>query len=123
MPTFHEYEGNRAMIREEGERFAAECECGWTSGEYDSREGAVVKFEEHVEADPKHKIDEGAGGKNYTSVFIGILFLVYAISPGVIPYSIKIVGWLDNLIALILGGVLLKGGLNGKSPTRVFRDL
>ncbi|KXB04272.1 hypothetical protein AKJ49_02280 [candidate division MSBL1 archaeon SCGC-AAA382A03] len=122
MNSFHEFEGNKARIEKEGENFIAECECGWSSGPVSSNEKAIVSFEKHVKSDPKHKIREKEGGTNFTSLFLALLLLGYAVSPGIIPYSLLIVGWLDNIFALISGILFLKKGWEGKSPTKIIKD-
>lgn len=122
MTFYHEYEGSKAEIKKERENFIAKCECGWTSDSIGSREEIIVEFEDHVESSPKHKI-RGKSGKNFVSVFLGFLFLGYAVSPGIIPYSLVLVGWLDNIFALIFGILFLRKGWNGKSPREALTDI
>ncbi|KXB01164.1 hypothetical protein AKJ41_02495 [candidate division MSBL1 archaeon SCGC-AAA259O05] len=116
MNSFHEFEGSKAKIEKEGKNFVAKCGCGWSSDPVGSGEEAVVEFEKHVKSDPKHEIREREGGKSFGSVFLGLLFLGYAVSPGIIPYSVPIVGWLDNIFALVFDVLFLRRGWNGKSP-------
>ncbi|KXA97258.1 hypothetical protein AKJ37_03330 [candidate division MSBL1 archaeon SCGC-AAA259I09] len=123
MNSFHEFEGSKAKIEKEGENYFAKCECGWNSGAVSSSEGAIVKFEKHVKSDPKHKIREEESGKNLGSIFLGLLFLGYAVSPGIIPYSLVIVGWLDNIFALIFGMLFLGKGWDGRSPREALKDV
>ncbi|KXA89348.1 hypothetical protein AKJ57_05425 [candidate division MSBL1 archaeon SCGC-AAA259A05] len=123
MNSFHEFEGSKARIEKDGKNFVAKCECGWSNDPVSSGEGAVVEFEKHVKSDPKHEIREKEGGKSFGSVFLGLLFLGYAVSPGIIPYSVMIVGWLDNIFALVFGILFLRKGWNGKSPREVLTGI
>ncbi len=123
MSQFHKFEGSKARIKKEGGGFVSECECGWVSDPVSSREESIVKFEHHVQSDPKHEIRKKEGGKSFSSIFLGLLFLVYAVSPGIIPYSLVVVGWLDNIFALVFGLLFLKSGWDGKSPLRALSDV
>ncbi len=82
-----------------------------------------MKFEKHIKSDPKHEIRKKEGGKSFSSLFLSLLSLSYAVSPGIIPYSLVVVGWLDNIFALIFGMLFLKKGWNGKSPREALKDV
>ncbi len=123
MNSIHKYEGSKARIEEGGQYFNARCECGWKSDPLDSREAAIIEFEKHVESDPKHEILKEEGGKSLGGVFLGLLFLGYAASPGFIPYTLPAIGWLDNILALLFGVLFLKKGWDGKSPTEALTDV
>lgn len=124
MTPIHEFEGSKAKIEREEEGFMAECGCGWSSGLVDTKEEAVIEFEEHVQSDPTHRIEESSKRKSYWSLFLGILSLGYVVSPlDFVPDTLVGVGWVDDAFFLIFAVLLLKEGWNGKSPMEIVSDI
>ncbi|KXA97233.1 hypothetical protein AKJ38_01720 [candidate division MSBL1 archaeon SCGC-AAA259I14] len=124
MTRVYRFAGSKALIERNEKGFVANCKCGWDSGVKDSREEAIVAFETHVSSDPRHKVMEETRGLNFFSIFLAVMGILYVISPyDIVPDYMIGVGWFEDIIILLLSIILIKGGIEGKSPGQIISSI
>lgn len=124
MTPVHEFDGSKAQIYIKNGNFVAQCRCGWVSARADTKEEAVIEFEEHVQSDPAHRIGVEYKERDYWTLLMAIFSLAYVFSPiDLVPNALIGLNWLDDLLFLILAVIFLRGGWKGKSPWESFGDL
>lgn len=124
MSNVYKFDDSKAEIEEKKAGFSATCQCGWSSGPKDSKEEAIIAFENHVRSNPRHKIEMEENGANMFSLLIAGLAFAYVVSPiDFVPDSLVLVGWIEDILLLVFGAILLKKGLDGKSPYEVFSEV
>lgn len=120
----HKFDGSKARIEDGKKGYIAICECGWSSNELPTKEEAIISFENHVKSDPHHKAWKEEEGANIPSLLLGALGFLYIISPvDLVPDYLVGVGWMEDILIGILCFILIKGGLNSKSPVETLSDI
>lgn len=120
----HRFDDSKAQIKQDQSGFVASCECGWRSEAVETREEAIIAFENHVASDPKHRMVEEKGGKNLFSLFLATLGFIYIISPiDIVPDYLVGVGWIEDILIGILCIVFVKKGLDDKSPAEILGEI
>lgn len=115
----HSFEDSNARIQEEKGGFIARCECGWSSPPKPTKEDAIISFENHVSTNPSHKflMEDKSSNFNSASIAIAVLGVIYVLSPiDLVPDYLVGVGWIEDILIGIFSIMLIKGGLEGKSP-------
>lgn len=137
MPTndVHELGNATARIKEGKKGYFAQCDCGWKGREYLDQKEAVISFEEHVLANPRHEVEdvdlppraEPQSEKrvvNYASLLLALLGFLYIISPiDIVPDYLVGVGWIEDIILGAFCVLFAKGGWRGKSPTEIISEI
>lgn len=124
MSRVYKFNDSKALIKKVNDGFVAECKCGWSSDEKNSREEAIVDFETHVGSDPKHHIAKEESRPNLLSLFLAALGIIYVISPyDIVPDFLVLVGWIEDIIILIFSIIFIKKGWSGESPGNILSSI
>lgn len=124
MTRLYKFQDSRAKIEKSEGGFAANCQCGWRSELNPTKEAAIIAFEGHVRSDPKHRIAMEEEGTSLSSLFLAVVGILYVLSPiDIIPDYFVLVGWIEDILIGVLSVILIKKGLQGKSPRRILSDI
>lgn len=123
MTCKHRFDDSTAQIEQEKKGYSANCECGWSSPLFSTREEAIISFENHVRSNPQHKLVKDEGGANHSSLFLAILGILYVISPiDLVPDHLVGIGWIGDILIGIISIILLMRGLSGESPSEILSN-
>ncbi|KXA94055.1 hypothetical protein AKJ65_05565 [candidate division MSBL1 archaeon SCGC-AAA259E19] len=62
--------------------------------------------------------------KNFFSIFLGLLGFIYVFSPiDLVPDYLIGVGWLEDILIGVLSILLIKKGIDGRSPKEIFSEI
>ncbi len=74
--------------------------------------------------DPKHKIRIEENKTNLSSLFLAAVGICYILVPfDLFPDTLTLIGWVEDILIGIVSLVLIKEGLDGKSPIEAIRKL
>lgn len=126
MKQEHHFKETKGWIEKDEGKYTATCRCGWASEKKDTKEEAVINLENHVESTPHHLSagKEEGKGKNFLSIFLAVIGLLYVIWPfDFIPDELILVGWIGDILAIVFSIIFLKKGLDGKGPIDALNEI
>lgn len=119
----YRFDNSEAQIEEKETGYTAECQCGWKSELKGTREEAIISFENHMRSNPRHVVEDEGRRINYFSLVIAAIGIIYIISSfDLVPDTLVLVGWIEDILIGVICLIFIKEGLNNKSPTEILSE-